>query len=47
MGFHYILNPPRMCNLRFSLVSNDKSVRSLWFSHKRLRLYAGLMKLRS
>ena len=35
-----------LCNLCFSLVSDDKSVRSLWFLHKRQRLCAGLTKLR-
>ena len=35
-----------LCNLPFSLESDDKSVRSLWFPNKLLRLCAGLMKLR-
>ena len=35
-----------MCNLPFSLESDDKSVRSLLFPHKLLRLCVGLMKLR-
>ena len=32
--------------LTFSLVSDVKSVRSLWFPHKLLCLFAGLMELR-